>query len=87
MPSYDMFCFSCEDIFEVRRSMSDDSAVICASCGSNQVKQAFIQVPTMFVRNIDHPDSPLDDMPNAPQMRAQADMAIRKAMKDMGMNP
>ena len=41
----------------------------------------------MFTRKIDHPDSPLDDMPGAETMRKQADYAINKTLKDMGMGP
>jgi len=87
MPSYDRYCFTCDEIFEIRRAMSDTSAVKCPKCGGEKNRQVFMEFPTTFVRNIDHPDSPLDDLPNAPQMRKAADMAIRKAMRDMGMNP
>ena len=87
MPSYDIYCFDCDEIFEIRRSMSDSSAVAHPKCQGEKTRQVFIEMPTTLVRKIDHPDSPLDDLPNAPAMRAQADMAIRKAMKGMGMNP
>lgn len=87
MPAYDMYCFDCDEIFEVRRSITDDSALACSKCEGSKVRQVFMEMPATLVRTIDHPDSPLDDLPNAPAMRAQADMAIRKAMKDMGMNP
>ena len=85
MPTYDRYCYTCDEIFEIRRSMSDTSPVTCPKCGGEKNRQVFVTVPTMFSRKIDHPDSPLDDMPNAPQMRRAADVAIKKAMKDMGM--
>ena len=85
MPTYDRYCFKCDEIFEIRRSMSDSSPVVHDKCGLEENRQVFMEMPAMFSRNIDHPDSPLDDLPNAPQMRKQADMAVRKVMKDMGM--
>jgi putative FmdB family regulatory protein len=83
MPSYDMECTSCSHIFEIRRRMSDRSPVSCPKCGKES-RQLFRRTPTAFTRNIDHPDSPLDDLPGAEKMRKAADMAIHKALKDMG---
>ena len=83
MPTYDRACLKCEHDFEIKRSIKDDSPIPCPKCGA-ETKQLFKNLPTMFTRKIDHPDSPLDDMPGAEAMRKQADMAIHKAMKDMG---
>ena len=85
MPTYDRQCTACEHTFEIKRSIKDDSPITCPKC-SGETKQLFNKLPTMFTRKIDHPDSPLDDMPGAETMRKQADFAINKAMKDMGMN-
>ena len=87
MPTYDRYCFSCDEIFEIRRSMSDDSPVVCPKCNGTQTRQVFIETPTIFSRKIDHPDSPLDEIPGHEKMRDQADVAVRRAMKDMGMDP
>ena len=87
MPSYDQYCVDCDDLFEIRRSINDESPVICPKCSGTKTKRAFIKVPTVLVRNIDHPDSPLGEIPGHEQKRAQADFAIKKAMRDMGMNP
>ncbi len=83
MPTYDRACNACGHTFEIRRAMSDSSPVKCPKC-SGETRQLFKKVPAIFTRNIDHPDSPLDDMPGAEKMRKQADMAINKVMKDMG---
>ena len=85
MPTYDRACTKCKNVFEIRRSMKDDSPVPCPKC-SGETIQLFLRNPAMFTRNIDHPDSPLDDMPGAETMRKQADFAINKALKDMGMS-
>ena len=87
MPTYDRYCFTCDEIFEIRRSMSDTSPVACPKCGGDNTRQVFISMPAAFTRRIDHPDSPLDEIPGHEKMRAQADSAIRKAMRDMGMSP
>ena len=64
--------------------MSDDSPVVCPKCKGTETRQVFLEVPTVFTRNIDHPDSPLDEVPGHEGMRAQADFAIKKALRDMG---
>ena len=87
MPSYDFGCKSCRKPFEIQRRMTDESPVTCPKCGSGDTIRLFLTVPTMFTRKIDHPDSPLDDLPGAEKMRKQADVAIHRALKDMGMNP
>ena len=87
MPTYDRYCFSCEEIFEIRRSMSDDSPVVCPKCKGTKTRQVFIEVPTVFTRNIEYPDSPLDEVPGHEQKRKQAEWVVRKTMRDMGMNP
>lgn len=47
MPAYDFKCLSCSTVFEVRRSLSDDSAVQCPECGGD-TKQVFHPVGVHF---------------------------------------
>ncbi len=82
MPRYDMSCDSCDYTFEVRKSFSDESPTLCPKCG-DPTRQLF-SIPVTFARTIDHPDSPLDDLPGAEKMRKMADYAINKTLKDMG---
>ncbi len=84
MPTYDFVCGACKNVFEIRRPMSASGPATCPKCHSKKTKQVMLEFPTMFTRNIDHPDSPLDDHPKAKQMRAQADAVIRKTLGDMG---
>ncbi len=84
MPTYDFYCHTCDDFFEVRRSMKDSAPVTHTKCGLAKTNQAYLSAPMTFARNIDRPDSPLDDLPNAPQMRAAAQQVVRKAMQDAG---
>ena len=84
MPTYDFYCHSCDDFFEVRRSMQDTSKVTHVKCGGLKTQQVYLSAPMTFARNIDHPDSPLDDLPNAPQMRAAAQSVVRKALRESG---
>ena len=86
MPTYERACDACKHDFEVRRSIKDDSPFTCPKCGG-ETRQVIKSMPSLFTRNIDHPDSPLDEVPGHERMRKQADMAIHKAMSDMGMNP
>ncbi|MBI3743195.1 MAG: zinc ribbon domain-containing protein [Chloroflexi bacterium] len=86
MPTYDFVCKGCRHVFEVFRSIKETGPAKCPKCSGKNTMQLFFNSPTVFSRNIDHPDSPLDDMPNADKMRKTADMAIHKAMKDMGMS-
>ena len=81
MPTYDMVCTECQHIFEIRRSMKEVSPIPCAQCGGTTRHR--ISTMTTFTRNIDHPDSPLDDLPNAEKMRKQADWSIRRALDKM----
>ena len=84
MPRYDYFCFDCDDIREIRRGMTETSQVKCPKCGGTKLRQAFITAPVTFARNIDHPDSPLDDLPNAPQMREAANKVVRDTLRNLG---
>ena len=34
MPKYDYRCPACDAVFEIERSMSDTSEVVCPACGS-----------------------------------------------------
>ena len=81
MPTYDMACKQCQNAFEIKKSMTEDLQTPCPKCGG-ETRQVF-SPPSSFTRNIDHPDSPLDDLPNAEKMRKQADWAVNKALRDM----
>ena len=47
MPAYDFRCLSCETVFELTRSHSDNSAVVCPSCGG-ETKRIFTPVGVVF---------------------------------------
>ena len=47
MPTYEYKCSNCLFVFDLRRSMKDDSSVVCPKCG-NPVKQIFSSVPVLF---------------------------------------
>jgi len=47
MPTYEYKCSNCLFVFDLRRSMKDDSSVVCPKCGS-PVKQIFSSVPVLF---------------------------------------
>ncbi|MSQ25806.1 MAG: zinc ribbon domain-containing protein [Dehalococcoidia bacterium] len=83
MPHYDRICINCGNVFEIFRRMSDSSPVPCPKC-KNETQNIILEAPTTFTRNIDHPDSPLDEIPGHEQKRKMADAVIRKTLKDMG---
>ncbi len=41
MPAYAYTCKKCGDAFEIRRSMSDESPVVCMLCGSKRVRRVY----------------------------------------------
>lgn len=47
MPAYDYRCSTCEDVFEVVRSSSDDAEVRCPACGA-PAKRVFTPVGVVF---------------------------------------
>ena len=49
MPAYTYECQTCEVVFDVRRSMTDDSPVVCTSCASSRVRQVYY-APAMVGR-------------------------------------
>ena len=49
MPAYTYECEMCEDVFDVRRSMTDESPVVCTSCASSRVRQVYY-APAMVGR-------------------------------------
>ena len=49
MPAYTYQCETCEDVFDVRRSMTDDSPVVCTSCAGSRVRQVYY-APAMVGR-------------------------------------
>ena len=49
MPAYTYECETCEDVFDVRRSMTDESPVVCTACASSRVRQVYY-APAMVGR-------------------------------------
>ncbi len=47
MPAYDYRCLSCESVFELNRSLSDTSVVVCPACGG-ATKRVFTPVGVVF---------------------------------------
>ncbi|MFC2052164.1 FmdB family zinc ribbon protein [Chloroflexota bacterium] len=47
MPIYEYECTCCPSRFELKRSFSDDSPVLCPKCGENAV-HIFSAVPVIF---------------------------------------
>ncbi len=41
MPAYTYECDKCGDIFDVRRSMADESPVVCTTCRSRRVQRVY----------------------------------------------
>lgn len=47
MPAYDFNCPSCDSVFELTRSITDNSRVCCPSCGG-PAKRVFTPVGVVF---------------------------------------
>lgn len=47
MPAYDYRCRSCDELFELTRSLSDTSEVTCPACGG-ATKRVFTPVGVVF---------------------------------------
>ena len=41
MPAYTYECETCGDVFDIRRSMTDESPVVCTSCHSQRVRRVY----------------------------------------------
>lgn len=41
MPAYTYECEKCGDVFDIRRSMTDESPVVCTSCRSKRVRRIY----------------------------------------------
>lgn len=41
MPAYTYECEKCGNAFDVRRSMTDDSTVVCVTCRSKRVRRVY----------------------------------------------
>ena len=50
MPAYTYECETCGDVFDVRRSMTDDSPVVCTVCAGSRVRQVYY-APAMVGRS------------------------------------
>ena len=48
MPAYDYKCTACDEVFEVTRSISDESPVSCPSCSSSEARRVFSPVGVVF---------------------------------------
>lgn len=47
MPAYDYKCDACDQVFEVKRSLSDDSPVTCPTC-EGETRRIFSPVGVVF---------------------------------------
>ncbi len=47
MPAYDYRCTACDQVFEVNRSIGDDSTVTCPSC-NGETRKVFSPVGVVF---------------------------------------
>ncbi|MDO8848304.1 MAG: zinc ribbon domain-containing protein [Coriobacteriia bacterium] len=67
MPAYDYRCLSCASVFELTRSLSDASEVVCPSCGG-QTKRVFTPVGVVFkgsgFHNTDYRPRPKSEEPS-----------------------
>ncbi len=41
MPAYTYECEKCGDVFDIRRSMTDESPVVCTTCRSKRVRRIY----------------------------------------------
>lgn len=83
MPTYDFYCFTCDDIHEIRRSMNDSSPAVCPKCGGTKMKQAFLTAPMTLVKDSEMGDSDLDDLPGGREKRKFVDKAVKQAMRGL----
>jgi putative FmdB family regulatory protein len=64
MPAYDYRCLSCDQVFELTRSPSDASKVLCPSC-SGETKRVFTPLGVVFkgsgFHNTDYRPKPKSD--------------------------
>jgi len=86
MLTYDFGCSDCQHVFEIIRSIRDDTAVLCLQCGSGKTNRLFLRAPAIITRHSGRADSPLQSVPNAEKMTQAADQTVSKVMKDMGMS-
>jgi len=84
MLSYDFGCKSCQLVFEIFRSIKDDSPVLCPRCKCDDTLRLFLQAPAILTGNASRSDTALDAVPGADSRRRAADRTINKVLKDMG---
>ena len=78
MPRYDMLCKSCSHNFEIQKSFSDDSKVLCPLC-NGETRQIY-SPPYTFMRDNSVPDSLREAGSHLkPQEKAHLDGIIRRA--------
>ena len=46
---YDFLCNTCLKVFEVRRKLADESAVICPKCACKDTRKVFLTTPHIEV--------------------------------------
>jgi putative FmdB family regulatory protein len=67
MPAYDFRCLSCDAVFELNRSISDTSEVVCPTCGGT-TKRVFTPVGVVFkgsgFHNTDYKPRPKGEEPS-----------------------
>ena len=84
MLSYDFGCRSCQHVFEIFRSIKDDSPVVCTRCQCDETVRLFLQAPAILTGNSSRRETALDAVPGADSRRRAADRTINKVLKDMG---
>lgn len=83
MPTYDFRCPRCDEVFEVRRSFTEEGPVFCRRCGA-EARQVFSDF-SLFVKGRAR-QAATDIMERHPRGReyaAMADHAIDRAMQDI----
>lgn len=84
MPTYEYKCSHCLFVFDLRRSISDDSPVVCPKCGS-PAQQVFSPVTVIFkgegFYSTDRKQSWLEK-PGMEESIADAESTLDKSLKE-----
>ena len=83
MPLYDYHCYKCDEIFEIKQSIHDDSPVLCATCGT-VAKQRFVPA-TVYTKGkkSEKLKEYSEKNPRAKMYTQMADKAINHVMKNI----
>ncbi|MBH75434.1 MAG: hypothetical protein CL896_06560 [Dehalococcoidia bacterium] len=84
MPLYDYQCNKCSEIFEIKKSIHDDSGVSCKSCGAT-AKQIFVPATVYHKgKKSEKLKEYSEKNPRAKMYTQMADRAINHVMKNIG---